>query len=424
VGLTKNDVFLFVFGLVSQYAGYSNLNDAIRQANTREEVIRIISNDISDSLYGQYSDWSELQNDMRLRQLTDSINVEVKRKVQQQVRTYRDQERERHWAQAKTQKESIISKAESLYYVSDTREANKKMKALFEEWKQAPRSSKEDEDLLWLRFQSARQRLQEKTKKEIAKRDAEWAKGKAVRERICAKAEDIARSDDLRVATDKMKQLDAEWKSAPKAKKEDADILWGRFKAAKDKLYERKKSQQKQREADMNSAKSRKEAIISRARSAAASSDIKAAGDTFQALQAEWKTSGNAGKEANDRLWDEFRSIKQQFYNRRNAEYERKKAEREQKNREWQRNMQQRITRLEESIRNIEQSIIRTRDTLSAEHNKPDPSWNNPHRMEIASRRLAKKSSLNSKLRSLELKRADMQRSLSDMKSKLNSSYR
>ena len=61
-----------------------------------------------------------------------------------------------------------------------------------------------------------------------------------------------------------------------------------------------------------------KQALISEARSVSQfSTDWKRTGDKLHELMDRWKEIGSVGKEYNDSLWNEFNSIRQDFFNRR-----------------------------------------------------------------------------------------------------------
>lgn len=67
----------------------------------------------------------------------------------------------------------------------------------------------------------------------------------------------------------------------------------------------------------MDVARISKEALIERAKELADSTDWRKTSDMQRTLMEEWRKIGYAGKEINDKLWEEFRAARQVFFSRR-----------------------------------------------------------------------------------------------------------
>ena len=61
------------------------------------------------------------------------------------------------------------------------------------------------------------------------------------KEALIKEAEKTSLSDDFKKATEKMTSLMDEWKASGNAGKKTDDELWGRFNAARQKFYDRKR---------------------------------------------------------------------------------------------------------------------------------------------------------------------------------------
>lgn len=70
----------------------------------------------------------------------------------------------------------------------------------------------------------------------------------------------------------------------------------------------------------MDLARIAKEALIERAKELADSTDWRATSDAQRELMDEWRKIGYAGKEINDKLWDDFRAARQEFFSHREVE--------------------------------------------------------------------------------------------------------
>jgi len=90
----------------------------------------------------------------------------------------------------------------------------------------------------------------------------------------------------------------------------DDDELWGRLQAITKPFYE-------QRSAWYTGNQTKKEELIARAEELSASDDWNATSNALKALQAEWKTVGTAGRQADEALWTKFRAANQAFFGKR-----------------------------------------------------------------------------------------------------------
>ncbi len=68
---------------------------------------------------------------------------------------------------------------------------------------------------------------------------AGWAENAAKKEALCVQAEALAESTDWQVALTGIKQLQAEWKAVGPVRRNRAELLWKRFRAACDRFFER-----------------------------------------------------------------------------------------------------------------------------------------------------------------------------------------
>ena len=74
-------------------------------------------------------------------------------------------------------------------------------------------------------------------------------------------------------------------------------------------------------------AQATKEAIVAEAAPLATSTDWRGTSEAFRTLMARWKAAGSAGRAADDKLWAEFRSIQDQFFEARSSAYDEQSGE-------------------------------------------------------------------------------------------------
>lgn len=227
------------------------------------------------------------------------------------------------------------------------------LKALQAEWKTVGPAPKEKSEALWTRFKSLCDQIYERTK--VAS-DEERAGNLRRKEALCAQIEGIVQSlgpgpgqnlgpgaaegsvqveaPDWRVVSESVKKLQAEWKSvgpAPGAAREQSEALWGRFKAAADAFFDKRKGHYAELDEDRQQNQRKKEELcirVERLLIAPVGADMKAAAEQIKRYQADWKEIGPAPKEHNDELWQRFRKACDGFFEKRKAAFEKQEGER------------------------------------------------------------------------------------------------
>lgn len=157
----------------------------------------------------------------------------------------------------------------------------------------------------------------------------EKEKSQSRKEELCRQVDTLSYSSDWKTTTEKLKQLQEEWKSSGSAGKEENDRLWEKFRASQDRFFERKKQHFEKIDSERRKSRERKESLCLRAESLSHSSDWKTTGEALKNLMEDWKKAGSAGKDYDDNLWSRFRHAQDKFYERRKSHYE--KIENEQR---------------------------------------------------------------------------------------------
>lgn len=173
--------------------------------------------------------------------------------VWQRFRTARDTVRQRaqdHFQkkdQERTEnlreKEALCARAEALAESSDWDKAAEELKGLQGEWQKVGPVPRAQADAVWARFRKACDTFFERRKKARETRETAWAENLARKEALCLRAEALAGSTEWRKASAEIKQLQVEWKAIGPVRRNKADAVWGRFRAACDRFFERYKEQ-------------------------------------------------------------------------------------------------------------------------------------------------------------------------------------
>lgn len=148
--------------------------------------------------------------------------------------------------------------------------------------------------------------------------DAEWKRwvNTTVQEELCAKAEALLAEENLERAANTLRELDARWKEAKEAPKDQAEALWTRFKAARDQVKSRTDAFFAKQAEELAGNLKKKEALCERAEALSASADWLKTADELRKLQAEWKEIGPVPRTVSQRVWERFRKPCDHFFTR------------------------------------------------------------------------------------------------------------
>ena len=157
--------------------------------------------------------------------------------AQDQLFTRLDLLREQRQAQAgeaKREKESLIATAEDLAERSDIRQATETMSSLMAQWKTI--GTAPDDKGLWLRFKAAQDRLYARRNEERGKARTEQDRAAETKRSLIAQAQALVGAPDLRAANADLRSLQARFREAGYAGK-DNKKLGDQFRQAGQDFY-------------------------------------------------------------------------------------------------------------------------------------------------------------------------------------------
>ena len=150
---------------------------------------------------------------------------------------------------------------------------------------------------------------------------------RAAKEKMVAEAEALAEGNDWRGGVIRFRTLLDEWKALPRIDRAADDELWHRLSTARTTYTRRRKVQFAEQSAKRDAAKQAKDAIIAEARELSTSTDWGTTAGAFRDLMTRWKAAGPAPREVDDKLWQEFRAIQDEFFAARQATFDAQDAE-------------------------------------------------------------------------------------------------
>jgi hypothetical protein len=219
------------------------------------------------------------------------------------------------WANASVQ-EQLIAKMEALASVEDLAAAARQMRELQAEWKKVSSGPREQGQALWRRFRAAQDVVRGRTDTWFA--GQAQARGEHLQKKLalCEQAEALAESSDWIQTAEKIKALQAEWKTVGPGPRKEEQAAWDRFRTACDRFFTRRHEDLATRKHAWSENLAKKDALCVRAEALAASTDWEHAAGELRRLQAEWKATGPVRKNKSEAIWHRFRTACDTFFER------------------------------------------------------------------------------------------------------------
>lgn len=256
-------------------------------------------------------------------------------------------------------KQEVIAKAKELAACTNFNQATEEMNELMRQWKAAGSAGKE-EDALWESFNEARQSFFESKRKFLEDRQNQFENAKKIKESLIEQASAYTDSNDWQKTSEALRDLLNQWKAAGYAGKEHDETLWSRFNETCQKFYVRRDAHYKELHEVQGENYGSKKELLAKAQEIL---DLKAFTKENTAkmkeLNVEWKKVGSCGKDREDRIWNEFRSVM-------DAYFAGLKEYNDQRHQQWLQRMQDNRKRKQDLIQNQRRQLKRMQDDLSS----------------------------------------------------------
>jgi hypothetical protein len=224
-------------------------------------------------------------------------------------------------------KEGIVAEAETLTDASDWKRAGDRLRTLLAEWKAAPRLDRKTDDALWKRFSHARTAFERRRRAHFAELDVSRGEAAERKEKLIKSAEALADSKDWGATATAYRDLMTQWKAAGRARRDQEDALWARFRAAQDRFFAARGEVFAARDAGLAENLAKKEALVSEAERLVPVTDVRSARAAMRSLQDRWDAIGDVPRSARDavegrlrRVEDTIRSAEESAWARSNPE--------------------------------------------------------------------------------------------------------
>lgn len=258
-----------------------------------------------DALYGKFRGLEA--EDRKLRDKEMNANLATKKEILEQLRTLIENE-------------------------ENDRKVFERFHEIQNNWRQVGNIPPGEVAHIWRTYNHYTTLIYNHIKQHRELRDLDMKKNLELKTELAQKAEEFIAEASVKKAMDGVKALQNEWKQIGPVPKAQSDEIWNRFKAALDKVYERRNEYFGQLQEVQQKNLQLKLALIEKAEELAAK-DVSSAKiaqeltNEVNILTDSWKSIGFAPKEHNDEIWKRFRGATKVFFDKRDDFYKEIKTE-------------------------------------------------------------------------------------------------
>ena len=221
-------------------------------------------------------------------------------------------------------KEKLCENAERLADEKDIISAFHQLQELHQEYREIGPVSKELREQIWARFKAASTVINKRHQQHFEEMRANEEENLEKKTALCEKVETIVAAENKGAAdwekrTKEIIDIQAEWKTIGFAPQKMNVKIFERFRTACDVFFSRKADFFKAMKEKYAQNAERKKELVEKARQLSESTDWKSTADKLIALQKEWKTIGMVPRKLGDKLWNDFITACNHFFEARNA---------------------------------------------------------------------------------------------------------
>ena len=216
-------------------------------------------------------------------------------------------------------KARLISQAEALAENPDVLQAFNQLQALHQEWKETGPVAKEIREEVWAKFKEASTIINKKHQAYFdaikAREEENLAKKTALCEQIEAiETDGLKTFADWDAITQKIKELQAEWKTIGFAPQKMNTAIFERFRQACDAFFEKKTAFFHNLKEELNANLAKKKELVEKAEALMESTEWRSTGDILINLQKQWKEIGTVPRKYSEDLWKRFTAACDHFF--------------------------------------------------------------------------------------------------------------
>lgn len=220
------------------------------------------------------------------------------------------------------QKQRIITRAEELLNETDINKSFRELQNLHRIWKEEIGPvSREKREEIWTKFSEITKQLHDKRETFFESFKAKENENLALKQEIIAQLDQISQEkvESHSAWQGQIEKIDAlrnQFFAIGKVPSEVNEQTWGAFKTAVRNFNILKNSFYKEIKKDQNDNLSKKQALVARANELKDSEDYATTTPLMKQIQEEWKTVGHVPRKFSDKLWKEFKTACNQYFDK------------------------------------------------------------------------------------------------------------
>ena len=218
----------------------------------------------------------------------------------------------------------LIQQAEALAENPDVLQAFNQLQSLHQEWKETGPVAKEIREDVWAKFKEVSTVINKKHQAYFEAIKAREEENLTRKTALCEQLEAIETEGlktfaDWDAITQKIKELQAEWKTIGFAPQKMNTAIFERFRQGCDAFFEKKTTFFRNLKEELNANLAKKKELVEKAEALMESTEWRSTGDILINLQKQWKEIGTVPRKYSEDLWKRFTTACDHFFEARQA---------------------------------------------------------------------------------------------------------
>ena len=275
-----------------------------RQHQLISEIYSIMTTSDDEKLEFIKKEWNSLSE--------EGIDAQLEARFNQAVSRY--ETRQERSEEALEAKKALIVKAEAYKHSKEWNKTAIALQNLQREWKEAGYAGQDLDQELWETFRTINDYSFEERGKYYDTLTLQREKAMALKESLIAEAEVLKDSTEWKETSVAIRDLMTRWKEAGFAGRDHEDALWDRFNASRQHFYTNQREHFDDLRVVHETARDAKKKIVEEAERLMQSFNEATQRESMEALFNDWKKIGHSGRDNEEKLWNQFRAVQDEFY--------------------------------------------------------------------------------------------------------------
>ena len=247
--------------------------------------------------------WENIKNG----KIKDSYSVIFKKLFREYFSKLKSVQQKENWERWEnyTNKHLLCEQIENLLNEQDFYKVSKEIKVIWEKWREIGPIPKEQNNIIWERFNTTRKELNHRCKDFFNNLRQEKIKNLEIKTQLCEEAEAIKDSDDWETTAKIFKDIQQKWKETGKAPRPQDDELFTRLRTAANLFFQKRSTSYAKLHTRQSAHKTKKKELCKRAEELV-KLQWESAFREIKELRRQWHNTPPASKKDEQFLWEKF----------------------------------------------------------------------------------------------------------------------